>query len=134
MSFSGLYFHSLDVKNRLFIPVKFRDRLGEEFVLFKGPDKCLYIYDKERFEEIGEQFVNSPDRAAQRAFFSQAAEVTPDKQGRVTLTPEQLAHAGISKDAVFVGAGKRIEVWSPENYENATVELSEIDKTNTFIF
>ena len=49
MMFSSLYFHSLDAKNRLFIPAKFREMLGEEFVLFSGPDKCLYIYDKEPY-------------------------------------------------------------------------------------
>ena len=134
MMFSSLYFHSLDAKNRLFIPAKFREMLGEEFVLFSGPDKCLYIYDKERFEEVSQQFINHPNRAAQRSFFSNAAEFSTDKQGRVTLSAEQLAHAGLNKDAVIVGAGKRIEIWAPENFKQASVPLAEIDKMDTFVF
>lgn len=134
MIFSNLYFHSIDAKNRLFIPAKFREALGDEFVIFKGPDKCLYIYDKERFDEVSQQFLNHPNRLAQRSFFSSAAEATPDKQGRVTLTAEQLDHANIGKEAVVVGAGKRIEIWNPDDFKSATVPMEQIDNIDTFVF
>ena len=84
--FKSTYYHSLDAKNRVFIPAKFRDDLGEEFVIFKGSEKCLYVYTKEGFEKLSQQFMETNNRAVQRAFFSQVVDMTADKQGRITLT------------------------------------------------
>lgn len=134
MIFNSIYYHSLDSRNRLFVPSKFREMLGDDFVITIAPDECLYIYDRERFEEVSQQFINHPNRLVQRAFFGQSADGNPDKQGRVTLTAEQLKHAGITKEAVFVGAGKRIEIWAPEKFKETSVSMAEIDKMDTFIF
>ena len=134
MIYSNIYFHSIDAKNRLFVPAKFREALGEEFYIFKGPDHCLYVYDKERYEVVAEQFKNTTDRAAQRAFFGNTAEVNPDKQGRVTLTPELLEFAGITKEAVIVGAGGRIEIWNPKDFSSATTPVAEIKDIDSFVF
>lgn len=134
MYFNYTYNHTLDAKNRLFIPVKFREQLGEKFVIFKGPENCLYVYDKETFEEVGRQFINHPNRKVQRSFFGQAADASADKQGRVTLTADQVEYAKLKKDAVIIGAGQRIEIWAAEEYSNATIPMSQLDDIDEFIF
>ncbi len=130
-------FHNkLDAKNRVFIPTKYRDQLeeGKEFIILKGPEKCLYVYDEDTFEKISEQFKNSNDRVAQRSFFSQAIDVTPDKQGRVTLSADQLEHAEIKRELVIVGAGQRFEIWAEENYDSAIVSMDKLTSLNDFVF
>lgn len=132
--FNYTYNHTLDAKNRLFIPAKFREQLGDEFVIFKGPEKCLYVYDKETFEEVSRQFINHPNRKVQRSFFSQVSDASADKQGRVTLTADQVEYANLKKDAVIIGAGQRIEIWSAEEYSDATISMSQLDDIDEFIF
>ena len=130
-------FHNkLDAKNRVFIPSKYREQLteGKAFIILKGPEKCLYVYDEDTFAEVSKQFENSKDRVAQRSFFSQAIDVTPDKQGRVTLSTDQLEHADIKKDLVVVGSGKRFEIWAEENYDGAIVPMDKLSSLNDFVF
>ena len=134
MAFNSMYFHSLDAKNRIFIPAKFRDALGEEFVVFKGSEKCLYVYTKEGFEKVSRQFMNTNNREIQRAFFSQVVDMTADKQGRITLTGDLLEHANIAKDVSIIGAGSRIEIWATENYKVDVKPLSELINFDDFTF
>lgn len=134
MYFNFTYNHTLDAKNRLFIPAKFREQLGEEFVVFKGPEKCLYVYDKETFEQVSRQFVNHPNRKVQRSFFSQVADASLDKQGRITLSADQLEHADLVKDVAIIGAGQRIEIWAAEEFDDATISMSQLDDIDEFIF
>lgn len=134
MYFKGQYYHNLDTKSRLFIPARFREALGEEFVVFKAPDNCLFLYPADRFDEISKQFVNNPNRAVQRAFFANTADASQDKQGRFTLTEEQLKHAEINGEAVFVGAGERIELWNLAEFEKAYMPSEKLDTMDDFIF
>ncbi|MCH5189154.1 MAG: division/cell wall cluster transcriptional repressor MraZ [Oscillospiraceae bacterium] len=133
MYFNFTYNHTLDAKNRLFIPAKFREQLGEEFVIFKGPEKCLYVYDKATFEEVSRQFITK-DRTRQRSFFSQVHETGVDKQGRVTLSADEVEHACLSKDAVIIGAGQRVEIWAAEEFQSAITPISQLDGIDEFIF
>lgn len=134
MLFKSAYYHSLDAKNRVFIPAKFRDALGEEFVVFKGSEKCLYVYTKEGFEKLSQQFINTNNRDVQRAFFSQVVDMTADKQGRITLTGDLLEHANLLKDVAIIGAGSRIEIWATENYKVDVKPLSELINFDDFTF
>ena len=134
MAYNNTYYHTLDAKNRLFIPAKYRELLGEEFIIFKGPEKCLYVYDKETFEKISQQFIDTPNRMIQRSFFSQAVDVSPDKQGRVTLSADQVEHAGLTRDAVIAGTGQRIEIWAAENFAESTITIEQIADMGTYIF
>ena len=134
MLFKSAYYHSLDAKNRVFIPAKFRDALGEEFVVFKGSEKCLYVYTKEGFEKLIQQFINTNNRDVQRAFFSQVVDMTADKQGRITLTSDLLEHANLLKDVAIIGAGSRIEIWATENYKVDVKPLSELINFDDFTF
>lgn len=134
MAYNNTYYHTLDAKNRLFIPAKYRELLGEEFIIFKGPEKCLYVYDKETFEKISQQFIDTPNRMIQRSFFSQAVDVSSDKQGRVTLSADQVEHAGLTRDAVIAGTGQRIEIWAAENFAESTITIEQIADMGTYIF
>ena len=134
MLFKSAYYHSLDVKNRVIKQKKFRDALGDEFVIFKGSEKCLYVYTKEGFEKVSRQFVNTNNREIQRAFFSQVVDMTADKQGRITLSNDLLEHAAISKDVAIIGAGSRIEIWATENYKVDVKPLSELINFDDFTF
>lgn len=112
MSFWGNYPHTLDAKNRLFIPAKFREELGDSFVLYSPKDQgCLYAYNLQAWEEICAEVINSGNVNMQRYIFDDAISVEPDKQGRITIKAEFCKRAGLKKEIVVAGAGKRIEIW-----------------------
>lgn len=119
--FIGEYNHSLDPKNRLIIPAKFRDQLGEAFVMTKGLDNCLFVYPMDEWRVVEEKLktlpmTNKDARAFVRFFFAGASECEIDKQGR-TLVPSNLKeHAIIDKDVVIIGVSTRIEIWSLEEW------------------
>lgn len=117
---SGEYKHSLDPKNRLFIPAKHREELGECFVVAKSiREKCLRVYSTEEWKEYIRPITNldgkDKDRII-RALSRNAAQVTPDSQGRIVLTPDLVAYAEIDKNAVVVGCGGYAEIWSEANH------------------
>lgn len=119
--FIGEYNHSLDPKNRLIIPSKFRDQLGEAFVMTKGLDNCLFVYSIDEWRVVEEKLktlpmTNKDARAFVRFFFAGASECEIDKQGR-TLVPSNLKeYAIIDKDVVIIGVSTRIEIWSLEEW------------------
>ena len=120
--FMGSYDHSLDTKGRMIIPSKFREALGERFVITKSLDHCLCIYDMAAWERFVQKLSGLPyntrkQRELVRFFLSGASEVEPDKQGRVLLTQNLRDHAHITKDVILMGVGARIEIWNPATYE-----------------
>jgi MraZ protein len=119
--FIGEYNHSLDPKNRLIIPSKFREQLGEAFVMTKGLDNCLFVYSIDEWRVVEEKLktlpmTNKDARAFVRFFFAGASECEIDKQGR-TLVPSNLKeYANVDKDVVIIGVSTRIEIWSLEEW------------------
>lgn len=116
----GEYRHNLDAKNRIFVPAKLREELGETIVIAKNiRENCLKVYSLEGWEAyikpLEDQNRNLSDRII-RYLHSSLAQVTPDSQGRVVLTPELIAHAEIEKNVVIVGCGKYAEIWSEATY------------------
>lgn len=140
--FLGQHEHSVDDKGRLFLPAKFRERLGPTFVVTKGLDGCLFVYPLREWEVISARLQEmttsrSDARAFVRLFFSGAAELDFDKQGRINIPEPLRQHAMLIKDAVVIGAGRRVEVWSSaswhdyshsalKNYEQVAEELEAI--------
>ncbi len=123
--FIGEYNHTLDNKGRITIPSKFRETLGEEFVLTKGLDNCLFIYPKSEWKIFEDKLktlplTNKDARAFVRFFFAGASECTLDKQGRILIPPNLRDHSNIEKDAIVIGVSTRIEIWSSENWKNYT--------------
>jgi len=112
----GEYQHNVDSKGRIILPAKFRELLGEMFVATKGLDRCLFIYPQEEWSVLEEKLKKLPlakpeARAFVRFFFSGAAELEFDKQGRVLLPNNLREYAGLGKDITVVGVSNRIEIW-----------------------
>ncbi len=122
MDFLGTYNHSLDAKNRLFIPSKYREYLEGGFVVCKAPDTCLYIYSQEEWSAVAEQVKSLPGTAEyrryKRDFFKNADMAELDKQGRFTVKGELAEYAGLKKDVVIIGSGNKFEIWDAEEYED----------------
>lgn len=121
--FMSEYNHTIDTKGRLIVPSKFRDQLGDEFVVTKGMDGCLFVYANEDWNAFEQKLtslplINKEARKFARFFLAGAAQVEVDKQGRILLPSNLRDFAGLEKDVVLVGVGSRIEIWSRENWEN----------------
>lgn len=115
----GEYIHTLDTKGRLILPAKFRDELGQRFIATKGLDDCLFVYAKDEWAILEEKLKRLPlgkpeARAFVRFFFSGAAEVECDKQGRVLIPNNLREHAKLDKDVIVIGVSNRIEIWDKE--------------------
>ena len=121
--FMGEYNHTIDTKGRIIIPSKFRDTLGDDFVITKGLDGCLFVYDKTEWQVFEEKLkslplTNKDARQFVRFFLAGAALVEVDKQGRVLIPLVLREFAGIEKDTVLIGVGSRIEIWSKEKWND----------------
>ena len=121
--FIGEYQHALDPKNRIIVPSKFREGLDNTFVMTKGLDGCLYGYPKSEWARLEEKLkalplTNKDARAFQRFFFSGAAEIEVDKQGRALIPQNLIEYAFITKDIVTIGVSSRIEIWSKEKWDS----------------
>lgn len=124
--FMGEYNHTVDAKGRLIVPSKFREQLGDEFVVTKGLDGCLFAYENTEWKALEEKLhalplTNKSARKFARFFLAGASACEVDKQGRILLPSILREFAGIDKDAVLVGVGSRIEIWSKESWTNANV-------------
>lgn len=126
----GEFQHNIDVKGRIIIPSKFRDDLGEKFIITKGLDGCLFVYSLEKWKELEEKiraFPLSRSSNLQRFFFAGAADVEMDKQGRVLIPQNLRTHADLEKDIVISGASVRVEIWNKEKWneicENLTSDI-----------
>ena len=131
--FMGEYNHTIDAKGRMIVPSKFREQLGNEFVVTKGLDGCLFVYPNEEWHNIEEKFRNVPlttkdARKFSRFFFAGAATCELDKQGRILLPAHLREFAGLEKDVVLVGVGSRVEIWSKDKWEamNSDADMDEI--------
>lgn len=121
--FIGEYQHTLDDKGRIIIPSKFREELGEAFVMTKGLDNCLFVYPKSEWTILEEKLktlplTNRDARAFVRFFFAGASECALDKQGRVLVPPNLREHSKLDKDAVVIGVSTRMEIWSKEEWDS----------------
>ncbi len=129
--FKGEYSHTIDTKGRLIIPAKFREQLGEAFVITRGLDGCLYIYDNEEWLKFEENLralpPNKDSRMLVRFFSAGAADVEVDKQGRILIPANLREAAGLNKDVVLAGVASRIEVWSKDKWdENVYDDMEDI--------
>jgi len=124
--FYGEYLHSMDRKGRLILPAKFREVAKVNFIekLFvtRGLDKCLFMFSEEewktqegKFKSIS--FTKQQSRTFNRLYFSGAAEIVADRQGRILLPQYLKDFAEIKRDVVIVGVSNRIEVWAKDKWQ-----------------
>lgn len=121
--FMGEFHHTIDAKGRMIIPAKFRDDLGETFVLTRGLDQCLFGYPMDEWKILEDKMRALPltkkdARAFTRFFFSGATECEIDKQGRVNIASPLRQYAELDKDCVVIGVSNRFEIWSKEKWED----------------
>ena len=126
--FMGEYHHNIDDKGRIIIPAKFRDDLGNKFIVTRGFEKCLYVYSMEEWNNIVAKlkslpFTKKDARIVIRAFFSGAAECEFDRSGRINITSPLVSYADITKECVVIGANDRIEIWS-QNEWNSFMDIN----------
>lgn len=136
--FMGEYQHTIDDKGRLIIPSKFREELGETFIITRGLDQCIFVYPLSEWEIIEQKlkvlpFTKKDARAFTRFFFSGAAECQLDKQGRASITSPLRQYANLDKDCVVIGVSNRIEIWSKTEwatyFEGSEANFAEISES-----
>jgi MraZ protein len=128
--FMGEYHHSIDTKGRLIVPSKFRDELGDMFIITRGLDQCLFGYPLSEWSLIEEKLKGLPltkkdARAFTRFFFSGATESELDKQGRINIPTPLLQYAKLEKECVILGVSNRIEIWSKQIWEDYFTQSEE---------
>lgn len=127
--FLGEYRHNLDAKNRLFIPAKFREELGESFVVAKlMRGECLRVCSAAEWDKYLEPIRNLNRKDSEkivRALTKEAIQVSPDAQGRVVLSSALIEKAGLEKNAVIIGCNDYVEIWSEVAYQHMLDEEDE---------
>lgn len=128
--YSGEFRHNMDPKGRVTVPSRFREELGERFYVSRGLDGCLFLLSAQQWQELAEKISALPlaqSRKMQRYFFSGAAEVEPDKQGRILIPPNLRELAGLEKDVSVIGAATRAEIWDTQRWQDYCGSLSQED-------
>jgi len=113
----------VDAKGRVIVPSKFRDGLGEKFIVTKGLDNCLFAYSAEEWGNLETKlkslpFTDKDVRAFVRFFFAGATECEVDKQGRILLPQNLREYAGLDKDIYVIGVSTRVEIWDKAKWES----------------
>ena len=127
--FIGEYQHTIDSKGRVILPAKFREELGEKFVVTKGLDHCLFVYPNEEWSNLEKKLRTLPltsrdARAFIRFFFAGAAECGVDKQGRILIPANLRQHADLNKELAIIGVSTRVEIWDRDAWDAYNNESS----------
>ena len=126
----GAYDHTLDDKNRLTLPAKFRQAFADGVVVTRGLDGCLYAFRRPDWNRLVESRLATLDplspegRRLERFFYSGASETELDKQGRVMLPRELIEHAKLGREVVVAGVNERLEIWDRAAWRK---ELAEVE-------
>ena len=128
--FDGEYYHTIDAKGRLILPARFREELGESFVITRGLDGCLFVYTQSEWQALDEKLqklplINKGARELTRFFSAGFTQCEPDKQGRILVPAGLRNHARLKKDVCMIGAGNRIEIWDKEIWETNMSAISD---------
>ena len=115
--FMSEYNHSIDAKGRVIVPAKFREELGDSFVVTQGLDGCLFVFTNTEWANFEEKLISLPlankeSRIFVRFFLAGATLAEVDKQGRILIPAVLREFAKLEKDVVLVGVGSRIEIWN----------------------
>ena len=133
---TGKYHHSLDSKNRVVIPSKLKEQLGETVTILRSSDKCLTVYSAEEWQNYADKISQLPKtqlRNITRYLYANSLEVQPDAQGRIMLQPDMLKYAGIEHNVVTVGCGKYAEIWAEEVWNEQNLDDEPEDYTDTLV-
>lgn len=120
--FMGEYHHSIDDKGRLTLPAKIREQLGNEFIVTRGLDNCLFVYPQEEWNQVIAKYKELPNtkdaRNFMRFFLSGATLTSFDKQGRINIPTPLSKYATLEKDCVIIGVNERLEIWNQTTWDH----------------
>ena len=127
--FMGEYRHNIDAKGRMIIPARFRDELGNRFVVTRGLDGCLRTYTMAQWDAVFEQLKRLPSTKRETRMYihmltSKASECELDSQGRILLPAALITESGIEKECGVVGVADHVEIWAKERWDNYYDEAS----------
>ena len=114
--FLGTYTPRMDDKGRVTLPARYRETFAPCVMIVRGQDHCLYLFTPDGFDDFAEEAINAPitderARGYQRYMLSNTDDQRPDTQGRISIPARMRDYAGLTKDVVIAGVGKRMEVW-----------------------
>lgn len=126
----GEFHHNIDEKGRLTLPARFREELGESFIITRGLEECLFVYSTDEWTKITQKLNNLPftkkdARSFMRFFLSGATATEFDKQGRINITSPLISYAELKKECVIIGVGDRLEIWSSDKWNNFYLDNKE---------
>ena len=127
--FLGEYHHNIDEKGRLVSTTKYREELGNSFIITRGIEKCLYVYSNSEWEKLVAKlntlpFTKKNARTFLRSFFSGATVCEFDRTGRINITSPLVSYADLTKECVIIGVNDRLEIWNEELFNNFLDENS----------
>jgi MraZ protein len=129
--FLGEYTPNITEGSRIALPKKLREQIrGEEVILSRGFEKCVFIYDREDWEIEAQKQIENPiteakTRDMKRYMYSGATDTVIDFQGRIVIPTNLKIYAGLKKGVAVIGAGDHIEIWDIENWEQRLEKISE---------
>ena len=132
----GRFQHNIDVKGRIFVPAKLREKLGDSFIAAAVLDNCICLYSADEWDKLISGLSDMPmtkSRKLLRYLSSNATDVQTDSQGRILLQRHLLEYAGLEKDALVIGSGNRAEIWNPARYDEESGFMSPEEVENAFI-
>ena len=136
----GEYHHNIDEKGRLIIPSKFREDIGNSFVVTRGLDGCLFVYSLVEWEKIVAKlkklpFTKKDARTFMRFFLSAATVCEFDRQGRINLLNSLVEYANLKKECVIIGVNDRLEIWALDKFNNLMEEnFDKLDMISEHLF
>src|SRR3990167_5493980 len=119
----GQYKHTIDIKKRLALPVKFRGEIGNKVIITKGVENCLVIYTEKEWEIMSQKLANLPvsqgeARSFARHLLASAMEVALDKLGRILIPDYLKEYGGLKKNVVVCGLSNRLEIWDQQKWND----------------
>lgn len=128
--FMGEFQHNIDSKGRIIVPAKFREPLGERFIVTRGLDGCLFGYSLTEWEKLEEKLKALPlakkdSRVFVRFFYSAATECEVDKQGRINIPQTLRTYAALEKECIVIGVSNRIEFWQASRWQDFSMQAEE---------
>ena len=126
----GEYHHNIDDKGRIIIPSKIREELGENIIVTRGLEDCLFIYSEQEWSLIVSKlktlpFTKKDARSFTRMFLSGATVTEFDKQGRIKISSPLIDYASLEKECVIIGVNDRLEIWSKEKWDKFVTDSKE---------
>ena len=126
----GEFHHNLDDKGRIIVPSRFREELGENIIVTRGLEDCLFIYSENEWTKVVSKlktlpFTKKDARSFTRMFLSGATNAEFDKQGRIKIAVPLLEYAGLQKECIIIGVNDRLEIWAKDTWNHFMTKASE---------